>query len=257
MKSLLLLPVLFIAFNLNAQSCAACHDDIARTAFNNPIVDYNNAFVENSERNRTVGNSYASNSLANSFLGSFNIAKLTSDDKSIYVMARFNPINNEMEIQLDEGIINLNKIANITLQFRDSKKNYECLFYLDNKGKERKEFFEVSSLTRSDVVYVKEKLTYVNAKKGVTSYDKSKPATYKRSVAYFHKNLNNELLSLSLKKRNIKSSFPEYSKDILKFIKMYGTNEDNMNSLVQLVGYIKRIETHTNITGDTRLAKND
>lgn len=257
MKSISLIVIFFLVLNLDAQSCAGCHDDVAAAAFNNPIVDYNNTFVENSQRNRNSQGSYPTNSLAASFLGDFSIGKLTSEGKSIYVMARFNPINNEMEIKLDEGIINLNKIAKMSMEFRDSKKSYECLSYVDKKGNERYEFFEVSSLTNSDVVYIKEELKYVSAKKGVTSYDKSKPATYKRSVAYFYKSLNNQLLSLSLKKRNIKSSFPEYSKDIFQFIKTYDINQDNISSLVQLAGYIKRMETMSNISGDTRLAKND
>ncbi len=121
-------------------------------------------------------------------------------------LIRLNVVDNTIEITLKDGKIGLlNLSIDYQLNFVDeSSKMYETKTFIDDLGKEARSFFEALKATDNYSLYVKERKTFMPAKKA-SSYSDASPAQFLKVHNTFYimdfKSKSSTLFELPLKKK--------------------------------------------------------
>jgi hypothetical protein len=211
------------------------------------IFDYNNYYHAASTRN--AGVILAKVKLEKVAFQSANIT-LSNGESKVY-LARFNPYFNEMEIRLEnDKTVNLKRIKDLKIKFLQSGDSYRCLSFINADGNVTLNYFTTQNGTK---LFKKTDYKFIAAKKAVTGYDSNKKAKYKTSDSYYYKNLKDDLIKLSSRRKNIANAFPELSEDILLYIKENKVNLKKNKNLVALTNYIYKLESDKYINYDLAL----
>lgn len=257
MKKLFLIAILIGTASITAQetrtqmtryNCSNPHpQDVINSknavALNGGVDDYNGQFAASQAVN------FKTNNLASiPGISDFKLATVSLMGTDSQFLTRFNPISNEIEIKSkdDNKAYNLVKLEGAVVNFNSSDESYKAVSYTNERGETVLDYFMVSS--KNPNLLIKNEMTYKKAKVATTSYDVSKPASYKQSKNYFYVDFKNELVAFSAKRKTIKKHFKSYEKEILAFVKGNNINS-NEKDLAQLVGFIKNLEITKNING--------
>lgn len=245
MKKLILLMVIpFISFNLNAQ-CYGC-SITQRPA--NVITDFNKYFAGSQAVN------FASSELTKNIVGEFSSATLSLNDDTKVYLTRYNPLSNEMEIKDEDGLIyNLRKFTNLKVTFAASNESYQALVFKDSNGELVVDFFNLPN-SQDGTLLKQTAFSYVKSKKAKSSYDKDRPAYYKEKIQYYFVDQDNYLVKLTTKKRDVKSMYKLYSKEILAYIKTNKIEKSKEQDLLKLATFMKSLQVNNSV--DSRLVTN-
>jgi len=158
---------------------------------------------------------------------------------------RYNGYNGDMEVlDVKKGIVFvLNKLmTNYDVNFVAQRKIYRSYKRKTEDGGLVNDFFVKLSDNNNMSLLKKENVKFFKEVKAVSTYDKARAAKYKRgNDQYFIKKIDDTVIELSTKKKDIAKLFPEKSKDILGYIKSNKLNTKNESDLIKLVNYISSL----------------
>ncbi|MDG5490685.1 hypothetical protein [Psychroserpens sp. SPM9] len=226
MKSIFFTAIItLMSFNVFAQ-------DAARQNLTSPGMIYSFDMNDNSIK----GTPY----IVNEFMP----GKISIDEQSKIYNLRYNAFNDVIEIERSNGDLEaLNKdLSNVTITFTKDNKSYRAYNYIDpDTNNNMKGYFVVVSDNKKPLL-VKERIVFTEKKQAKSSYDKTKPAQYKRkSDLYFTLNSSGVAVEIPSNKKDVANLFPEHSKDILNFIKSNKIKTSKQEDLVQLLNYMSTL----------------
>ena len=173
--------------------------------------------------------------------------KISADKDGKIFSLRYNAFNDIIEVKKSETEIEaLNKqLSNVTITFTNGNKSYRAFNYIDEDSNQQKRgyFVIVSDADEGKKpLLLKERIVFIEKQKAKTSYDKTKPAQYKRkSDQYFTLDDNGIAIELPSNKKDLAKTFPKHSKDILSFIKSNKIKTSKEEDLIQLINYINTL----------------
>lgn len=174
----------------------------------------------------------------------FEIAVITYKNSSKKVLARYNPLSQEIEVrQQENGAINiLMKKDGVVLNFKNSGETYLSAVFINENNKQDIGYF--ASTRHNNNLLKKTVYKFIKAKTAKTSYDSAKPAHYKEMTSYFYADSTNKLVQLSTKKKIIKKEFPNNSKEIISFIRKHNLSNDKPGNLSKLMAYVSSLDSN-------------
>lgn len=168
-------------------------------------------------------------------------ARIINFDNKIY-SARYNALNKQMEVLTDQ---NATPIAldivnnNYEIFFISLQKTYRSFTYNNEKGITKRGFLVVLSDENGVSLLKEENITYIPMTPAVSSYDKDRPAKFKREDdIYYLKLKDDSIVHISSKTKEIPESFPNYSKEISNFLKKNKVKTKNEEDIIKLANFI-------------------
>ena len=173
----------------------------------------------------------------------FTAVKIKGYDDKIY-SGRYNAYNGEMEIKLYEGkIIALDVYSSdYEVVFIGENKTYNTVAYNSESGILKKGFL-VSVYSNEKVQLLKEeKIKFIEKIEATSSYQKDKPAKFRRQGDdYYIKLGTNDAQYLPSKKKDLAKAFPSKSKEISSFIKKNKLKLNKEEDLIKVAEYLGTI----------------
>lgn len=174
------------------------------------------------------------------------VAAKVSVNEKIVVLFRYNAVHDEIEIKKDENqIFNLDKsIRDLTVTSVIEKKTYQSFDYLSNEGYELKGYFvHLGNASNTIKLLKKESIEFQNEKKATTSYEKTKPAQFKRkSDSFYIKIGDNMPVEFSSNKKDFAKIFDNNENAVLNYIKSEKiklNKEDDLQKLSLFLNQLK------------------
>lgn len=170
--------------------------------------------------------------------------KLTNhEDKNL--QARYNGYNGDMEVlDVTKGVVFvLNKnVADYDVTFTGMDKTYSIFNFIDEDGYISKDFFIKISTDSKVSLLKKEKVQYLGEKIATSTYDRARPAKYKRANDRYYIMLEGENAQvLPRKNKDLAKLFPDHTKDILSYIKTNKIKTSKEEGLIKLITYISTL----------------
>ncbi|MBR9915701.1 MAG: hypothetical protein GYB32_12895 [Algicola sp.] len=173
--------------------------------------------------------------------------KVLNQKENNLFLARYNAYNGDMEIKDVDSNSDITRALLIDtndfiIEFMKDGKTYQSYNYIDENNNQKRDFFvnlvstnRVSLLKKETVVFKEE----VIAK---SSYDKNKPAEFKRlSDTYYLKIGTDNAIEVPSNKKELAGLFPKHEGDIKTFIKKNRIKTSKEEDLIQLVDYINTL----------------
>lgn len=168
-------------------------------------------------------------------------ALISSEGELKEVIARYNPLNDEIEIKEGENFYQLLKADNLLITFESTGKKYQLKSYNGDDNQIYKSYFLVNTMNDTDYILKKESYEMVKTNKK-TPYNSvrlnRRVLTKKNHFYLWH---NNELFYLSTNRTLIRRNYPDYKKEIIKYTRKHKLNSKNEEDLVKLATYIKSL----------------
>lgn len=168
-------------------------------------------------------------------------ARIINFDNKVY-SARYNALNKQMEVLTDQ---NTTPIAldivnnNYEIFFVSLQKTYQSFTYKNEKGVTKRGFLVVLTNENGVSLLKEESITYVPMTPAVSSYDKDRPAKFKREDdTYYLKLKDDSIIYLPSKAKDIPDLFSSYSKEISTFIKRNKIKTKNEEDIIKLANFI-------------------
>lgn len=166
--------------------------------------------------------------------------RIKNYESKIY-SGRYNAYLSEMEILLGEGRepIALD-IANNDYEviFINENKTYKSCTYITERGVTKRGFLVVVSNENGNELLKEENIKYYDKVPATSSYDKDKPAKFKREDDIYYINVKNNIFYLPSKTKDISKLFPDSSKEIEDFIKKNKIKTKREEDLIKLANFI-------------------
>lgn len=172
-------------------------------------------------------------------------AKISAaEDNTFYV--RYNALRDEFEVRGENNTAySLNRYRrDIVVEILPSHKMYQVFGYLDDNQNENFGYFVYLSDSKERAVLLKkEKITFIDEKRAVTSYDTPRSARYKRWDDKFFIKIGDDKLVKELPrgKKAIARLFPDHKKIIVSFLKENRIKTSRQEDLVVLLEYINTL----------------
>ncbi|WP_298894228.1 hypothetical protein [uncultured Psychroserpens sp.] len=177
---------------------------------------------------------------------SFQNARITINAAPTIVLARYNPMNNALQIKNGDKIYNIVKTDNLKLTFIATNQTYQAISHLDTNGDTVIDYFVFDGNSNDSKLLKKVDYKYTKAKVASSAYGADKPAKLKKVESYYILDNNRSLVSLSTKKKDIKKDFPRQSELILAFIKDNKIKGNKETNLKVLANYVTSIQNNAN-----------
>lgn len=167
--------------------------------------------------------------------------RINGAENKIY-SGRYNAYINEMEILVAAGrdpiALDISNNA-YEVFFINENKLYKTFNYESNRGITKRGFLVVMS-EENDVVVLKEEIVkYYDKVAASSSYDQDKPAKFRKEDDNYYIQLKSgRIVYLPSKEKDIAKTFPEYSKEIMAFVKKNKLKTKKEEDLVKLANYI-------------------
>lgn len=148
------------------------------------------------------------------------------------VFLRYSMFKDEMEFTKNGNVYYMNKKKGDEITFKNSNSTYKTLSY-NNKLR----YFQVHNKGDNQLLS-KQVVSYVAPKPAATSYQKPKPADFKReSDEYFVKFKDNSIIEIPSRKKSFYEIFGDKSGAIKKYVKAEKINIKNVGDLKKVVNY--------------------
>ena len=165
-------------------------------------------------------------------------AIITSGDKSSKVIARYNPIDDTVEIKNGERIELLAKRQNTSIKFPSKNLEYVVRFYYGSDDKIYSSYFIKDESLSMPLVLRKEYYDHFHSKQ----YSSYEPINFRfvKEYNYYVIGDDNKLYKLTTNKKTLRDNYPEIAEQLISFIKKQKirTNPEDMQELAR---YIKSI----------------
>lgn len=165
---------------------------------------------------------------------SFEAAKVNNLEEIVYL--KYNLYKDEMEFTRDGKSYYMNKKEGSTIKFTNSNATYKTYSYNDDLG-----YFLVH-ITGKNELLTKQIVSYIPPKPAATSYQKDKPADFKReSDKHFIKFEDGSIVEIPTRKKSFLQIFNDKSNDIKKFVKENKINVKKVEDLKKVVDYLNTL----------------
>lgn len=171
-------------------------------------------------------------------------ARVTANIEQIF-NARYNAVTDEMEIETEKSTIQaINKLLpGITVTFLNNKKTYKGMSYFQEDGNAATGFFVPITNSNLNVkLFLKERKVFVDRTPAKSSYQDAKPAKFDKLNDSFYIVIKNQIAKpLPDNKKEISALFPNFEKDILKYINSEKLNVKKQEDLIKLINYLNQL----------------
>jgi uncharacterized protein with FMN-binding domain len=155
---------------------------------------------------------------------------------------RYNAYNDEMEVKIENGkIVALDNKNEYTVTFTNKNKIYKTYNYTTKKGVAKRGFLVVVKETEKYSLLKREHIKYQEGKQATSSYQKDKPASFKRESDTYFLKLGNKIMFLPQKKKSFLKAFPKKSSDLKSYIKKNKINLKKEEDLKKIVKYLSEL----------------
>lgn len=174
------------------------------------------------------------------------IKVLNARDNNMF-LGRYNAVNGDIEIMdADTNSKEIRALLKNTndfiVQFIKEDKIYQTYNYIDDNGRSQRDFLVNLVSSKRASLLKKEEIKYFQAVRASNSYDKDKPAQFKRlSDEYYVKIGNADAVVLPNGKKDIMKLFPKHEKNIKTFIKENKIKTSREEDLIELFKYINTL----------------
>lgn len=155
--------------------------------------------------------------------------------------ARFNANLGDIEVQMNDKLIALNKNQDFEVTFLQSNKTYKNFTFNDN-GKTTKQFFVVVFDNSEYALLKKEYIKFRAESLSQTGYDKGKPAAFIREKDVYYFKVGDDIEELSTRKKKFAAAFPEQTKAIKAYIKNEKLDLEEEGDLIKAFQYVIEIQ---------------
>jgi len=152
-------------------------------------------------------------------------------------MARYNANLGDIEVQLDDRVIALNKNQSFEVLFLNTKKLYKN-YPLKVDGKTISQFFVVLFENAEYSVLKKEYIKFRPETTAQTGYDKGQTAAWLREDDTFYLKIGDSIEELPTRRGKFLNSFPQAGKSLKSFIKKEKIDLSNEMDLVKTINHI-------------------
>ncbi len=172
----------------------------------------------------------------------FEIVKIKTFGDKIFA-GRYDANLGEMQIKRKNDTIALNNYENFEITFALNNKVYKTHNYTTEKGESKQGFLVVLKETDSLAILKEESVKYYKEQPATTSYDKAKPAEFRRLRDVYYYRIGKETSFLPQKRRHFLKLFPKHSNKLKAFIKENRINLKDENDLITLFTYIETLDS--------------
>lgn len=173
----------------------------------------------------------------------FELVKFKKLDNRVF-LARYNANLGEMQIKRENDTIALVNTEELELTFTQSNKVYKTHSYTNNEDVSKRGFLVVLMESDSLALLKEEVVKFYNKKPPSNSYEKMKPAEFRRlSDVYYYRSGNNISL-LPQKRKDFLKLFPNQESEIKSFIKENKINLKKEDELITLFNYIENLKIY-------------
>lgn len=171
----------------------------------------------------------------------FKIIKIEQYEGQTFI-GRYNAYNDEMEVKLGEDkIVALDNSSNYTVTFTNSSKKYKTYNYTSENGDLKQGFLVVVSEKDSVSLLKREQIKFYDKEKAASSYQKDKPATFRRESDTYYIKLGEKVIFLPQKKKSLLDALMEYSDELKTFIKENKLNLKKEEDLIKITEYMSTL----------------
>ena len=162
-------------------------------------------------------------------------------DNQIY-SGRYNGYNGEMEVNLGGNqIIALDTSGDVEVVFTKDNKIYRTYTYETESGIRKKGFLAVVSENEKYTLLKEETVKYYDGEKATSSYERDKPAKFRRESDVYYIFLDGTVSFLPQKENDLLKQFPKDSKAIKDFIKSKKLKIKREEDLIELSQFISTL----------------
>ena len=151
---------------------------------------------------------------------------------------RYNAYADQMEFKIDGALYNVNKMDNCEITLLN--KTYRTVNYTDD-NKAVYGYLIVLSAEGKFRLYKREKIVLIPEYKATTSYQESRPATYKVDKEKFFVEVNGEIKNMPSKKKELMELITGNTETIESFLKKNKISFGDENDLIQLIKFLNSI----------------
>lgn len=189
--------------------------------------------VNNNIPTNTIGSRYFTNVFVNS--------KIYLNDQSPFnIPLRYDPINDEMQMQQDGKIIYVNKINNIKIELANKK--YKVYSYTSNNNSE-KGYFQSLNPGETTELLLQERKKFIKGKKAINSYTADTAPSFQDYKVYYLK-INEEITEISLSKRKFLKYLRDKEKDLKKYISKNKLKFKEENDFIKLIKFYNNLKNN-------------
>lgn len=171
----------------------------------------------------------------------FSLVKLSIIENKIY-NGRFNAFNGDMEIESQGKTIALDASKDIEVLFTKTNKLYKTCTYKQKNSKTKRGFLVVLSELDSLGLLKLEKINFIEKKIATSSYDRAKPAEFRKDSDSYYIKIDNQIIYLPTRKKNFLNTFPKYKSKLKSYIKKEKLNTKNENDLIIIINYLNQLK---------------
>lgn len=231
------LPIVFVLLVFNNQSILA--QDNGESGYSDQLASNGSMLMTRGTKKKKV------NVEGTPYINEEYLPITISGQNNKNLKAKYNAYNGDMEV-LDQAqgvayVLN-KRMTNYDVNFIGQNKVYRSFQYIESGGNTTNDFFV--KLTANDKVNLlrKENISYQKEIVAVTTYDKARPARYKRSKDDHYIKIGEDMPVLApSKKKDISKLFSNNSSDVLKYIKSNKLKLSKEEDLIKLINHINSL----------------
>lgn len=183
----------------------------------------------------TIDNSAEFKRIAHKMYASNSYLPAKIDDLTELVPIKYNIYKDEMEFSKNGQILNLVKKYGRTVFFSSQNKKYEVF-----KFEDKLQYF-ISHNLGNNRLLIKQIVKFVDAKPAASSYQKDRPANFKRKSDELYLKINDNVVEIPRRKKKFYALFDSNSSKIKKFIKFNKLSIKKVNDLKKIIEYSNTI----------------
>lgn len=227
---------LFKKITLNLICCFAFVSISAQSLDNLGLDGLQSRMVVNGDRTKdsnTKGSQYIDDN--------FTTVRINRYKDKIF-SGRYNAFNNELEVLVeDDNLVVLNPASDYEVVFINTNKIYRGLSYTTEDGVSKTSFLVVLSENEKYTLFKEERVKFYEKVESKSSYDKEKPAEYKRISDNYYIKLGDNVTFLPQNKKDLLKAFPDESKKLTAYMKDKKLNPKNEDDLIVLAEYLSTL----------------
>lgn len=168
---------------------------------------------------------------------------ITSFEDKVF-KGRYNAFNGDFEVIDDtsgKSFVLNRTMENYEVAFVGTNTTYILLKHIHESGEVTNDFFVKLTSNNDNLLLKKESVQFLGERVATSTYDKARPAQYKRSKDTYYLKSGDEIKEVSTNKKDIAKLFPAHSKAILEYIKSEKLKTNKEEDLIKLFQYINTL----------------
>lgn len=156
------------------------------------------------------------------------------------ISLRYNAVQDEMEFQKAGQLFNIPKTQNMTITHITNQKMYEYTNYMDNENKVSG-YLVVVDKGGQYSLYKREQIKYIPAKEALSSYDKDRPAEYRKANDTYFIKTGDVIENFPKNRKELLRKFSNKKTQLSDFIKKNKISFSQEGDLIKLVIFLNTL----------------